>query len=73
VLPVPRADVQRTISVPWEDIALCTLLAPLVRHYRAGVDIYHSLKNLYLDFLFLQAISGLDIPELLVLKESLFD
>ena len=70
---VPRTNVQCMILVPWEGIALRTILAPLVRHYEAVMSNCPSLKILYLDFVFLQVISGLDIPELFVGKESLFD
>ena len=73
MLPIPMADMQHMILDPWEGIALWTILAPLVCHYGAIVGNCPSSKNLYLDFVFLQAISGLDIPKLLVLKESLFD
>ena len=73
VLPIPWADVQRTILVPWEGIVLRAILAPLVCHYRAVVGNCPSSKNLYFDFVFLQVISRLDIPELFVKKESLFD
>ena len=73
MLSVPKADMQHMILVPWEGIALWTILAPLVRHYGAVVGNCPSSENLYFDFVFLQMISGLDIPELFVEKESLFD
>ena len=71
MLSVPRTDVQHMILVPWEGIALRTILGPLECQYRAVVGNCLSLI-LYLDFIFLQVISGLDIPESLVLKGSLF-
>jgi hypothetical protein len=37
VLLVPKVDMQCTILVPWEGIALWTILAPLVCHYRVVV------------------------------------
>ena len=73
MLLVPRADVQQTILVPWEGIVLQTILAPLVHHYEVVVGNCPSSKNLYFDFVFLQMISRLDIPQLFVEKESLFD
>jgi hypothetical protein len=73
VLSVPREDVQCMILVPWEGIALRSILVPLVCHYRAVVGNCPSSKNLYFDFVFLQVILGLDILELFVGKESLFD
>ena len=71
MLPVPKTDVQCMILVPWEGIALRTILGPLECHYGAVVGNCLSL-SLYLDFIFLQVISGLDIPKLLVLKGNLF-
>ena len=71
VLPVPRIDMKCMILVPWEGIALRTILGPLECHYGAVVGDCLCL-SLYLDFIFLQVISGLDIPELVVLKGSLF-
>ena len=71
MLLVPKTDVQCTILVPWEGIALRTILGPLECHYGAVVGNCLSL-SLYLDFIFLQVTSGLDIPESLVLKGSLF-
>ena len=71
MLSVPKPDVQHTILVPWEGIALWTILGPLKCHYGAVVGNYLSL-SLYLDFIFLQVISGLDIPKSLVSKGSLF-
>ena len=71
MLPVPRTDMQHTILVPWEGIALQTILEPLEFQYRVVVGNCLSL-SLYLDFIFLQVISRLDIPELLVLKGSSF-
>lgn len=68
---VPRTDVQRTILVPWEGIALWTILGLLECQYGAIVGNCLSLI-LYLDFIFLQVISGLDILESLVLKGSSF-
>ena len=71
MLHVPKIDVQRMIMVPWEGIALRTILGPLECQYEAVVGNCLYLI-LYLDFIFLQVISGLDIPELLVLKGSFF-
>lgn len=71
MLLVPRTDVQLTILVPWEGIALRTILGPLECQY--GTIVGNCLPLiLYLDFIFLQVISGLDIAESLVPKESLF-
>ena len=72
MLLVPKEDMQRIILVPWEGIAMWTILGPLECHY--GVVVGNCLSlNLYHDFGFLQVISGLDIPELLILNVSLFD
>ena len=73
MLSVPRIDVQCTILVSWEGIVLWTILAPLVRHYRAVVGNCPSSNNLCFDFVLLQMISGPNILELFVGKESLFD
>ena len=71
MLSIPKPDMQCTILVPWEVIALQTIFGPLECQYRAVAGNCLSLI-LYLDFIFLQVISRLDIPELLVLKGSLF-
>ena len=71
MLSVPKTNVQHTILVPCEGITLRTILGPLECHYRAVVGDYRSL-SLYIDFIFSQVISRLDIPELLVLEGSLF-
>ena len=42
VLPVPWADVQHMILVPWEGIVLRAILAPLECHY--GVVVGNSLS-----------------------------
>ena len=46
VLPVPWADVQCMILVPWEGIVLWAILAPLVCHYGAVVGKCLSLQPL---------------------------
>ena len=71
MFPVPKTDMKCMISVPWEGIALRTILGPLECHYGAVVGNCLSL-SLYLNFIFIQVISGLDIPKSLVLKGSLF-
>ena len=52
VLPIPKADVQRMILVPWEGIALRTILAPLVCHYGAVVGNCLSSKTSILTLIF---------------------
>lgn len=71
MLLLPRTDMQSKILVPSEGISLRTILGPLECQYGAVVGNCLSLI-LYLDFSFLQVISGLDIHESLVLKGSLF-
>ena len=71
MLPVPKTDMQHTILVPWEGIALRTIIGPLECQYEVVVGNSLSL-SLYIEFILLQVISGLDILELLVLKGSLF-
>ena len=67
MLPIPKVDVQCMILVPWEGIALRTILGPLECQY--GVVVGNCLPLiLYLDFIFLQVTSRLDIPESLVPK-----
>ena len=71
MLLVTKTDVQHTILVPWEGISLRTIPGPLECNYEAVVDNCLSL-SLYLDFIFVQVISELDILEFLVLKGSSF-
>ena len=72
VVSVPKTYVQHTILVPWEGIALRTILGPLECHYGEVVGNYVSFKTSILTSFVLQVISGLEIPELLVLNGSLF-
>jgi hypothetical protein len=52
VLLVPKVDVQCMILVPWEGIALRTILAPLVCHYGAVVGNCLSSKTSILTLFF---------------------
>ena len=56
VLPVPKTGVKHMILVPWDGIAMWTILGPLECQYRAVVG-NCVFSILYLDFIFLQVIS----------------
>ena len=57
MLPVPKEDVQHMILVPWEGIALWTILAASMCHYGAVVGNCLSSKTYILTLFYLQVVS----------------